>query len=750
MKGLRYSLVLGLTLAALGAAAAFVILRLKIDVVGTAPVAIGTSPPPPPPAAPASLPPATAAPPPHPAPTPPPQPTAGPSTPAAPLSPPWRPTPEQALRDTLYLLTRSNRDPEAAVLLDRWIARHPADTSVLRESARLLVRTGRADEGLARYRALLAQDSSAATRAEYAGALLAAGRYDDAAAEYRRLAEADPTNRDYRLGLGRALAWGGHPREAAAELAQTPAPRDTASERLLNAVRRDYEPSAAEAAAWVREEPDDPDYRLALARALVRDGHADHARAQYDTLLMRGPSLALMREAAGVYATARDSVGAARLLGEAVALAPSDTLLRRDYARALAWSGDGPGAIREYSVLLERSRDPEVLAARGQLYLWAGNDRAAEADLRGAAGARHAYETDMMLGDLYHWRGDAPRATAAYQDALSRRPGDPTALGGLEATRRAARAGRIPDDDEGFASTTRFVSDNAGFDFVATELSGGVGLGDRNRTILFASGDVRRVSRDTAGLTGPRRVDGYWVQGGVAQWLGHFRASARVGLLHHSDVPDIGTWAFKGEVIQPNLRLSVVVSRSAAYETLRAGRTLGLAVAPGVDPALRATALSGTVSVPLGNGADLWASAEHLWLSDTNDRTSVSVAVRYPLVKGLSAVYSGGGLGFGDLDPLYWSPRHYVLQALGLEYRIERPSGFRLAFRGLPGVAFLSEQTVPGGPAASRSVFQWSATLDLAYRRPRWELGVFGAYGRDRSDAGYEAGSGLARLRWYW
>jgi hypothetical protein len=62
----------------------------------------------------------------------------------------------------------------------------------------------------------------------------------------------------------------------------------------------------------------------------------------------------------------------------------------------------------------------------------------------------------------------------------------------------------------------------------------------------------------------------------------------------------------------------------------------------------------------------------------------------------------------------------------------------------------LSERAVPGGPAVSRSVFQWSATFDLAYRRPRWELGAFAAYGRDRSEAGYAAGSGLFRLRWYW
>ncbi len=685
MKGLRYALVLGLTLAALGTAAAFVILKLRIDPVGTAPVAAGT----PPTVAPLSPAPAPPARPPAPRPVPPPLPTAAAPTPPPP-APPWRPTPEQALRDSVYLLTRANRDGDGAALLDRWNAAHPTDTAALHESARLLVRTGRVDDGFARYRAVLPHDSSAATRAEYAAALLAAGRYDQAAAEYRRLLAAEPGNPDYRLGLGRALAWGGHPREAAAELAKSPLPRDSAAEQLLHAVRRDVEPTAAEAAAWVREHPEDPDYRLALARALVREGHADRARAQYDTLLMRGPTLALIREAAGVYATAHDSVGAARLLGEAVALAPSDTALRHDYAKALAWSGDRPGAIREYSVLLERSADPDLLVSRGQLYLWGGDDRRAETDLRAAAERRPAYQTDMLLGDLYRWRGDAPRAAAAYEEALRLEPGDRTAVADLAAVRGQARQGRVRDDDEGFASTTRFVADNAGFDFVATELSGGVGLGERDRTILFA------------------------------------------------------------KLIQPSGRIGVAASRSAAYETLRAGRTLGLAVAPGVDPALHATTLAGTISVPLGNGADLWASAEHLWLSDSNDRTSVNLALRYPLVSGLSAVYSGGGLGFGDLAPLYWSPRRYVLQALGLEYRIQRPSGFTLALRGLPGVAFLSERTVPGGPATSRSVFQWSATLDLAYRRPRWELGAFGAYGRDRSDVGYAAGSGLFRLRWYW
>jgi len=715
MKGLRYALVLGLTLVALGVAAAFVIVKLRAGLTGAETVAAGPRTTPQVPVAP---PPPVQAPPPPPA----------PAAPAPPPSPPptsavrrWHPSPEQVVRDSVYLLGRANRQPEAAALLNRWIAAHPADTTALHASARLLIQTGREDEAFARYRTLLERDSSATTRAEYAAALLAAGRYDEAAVEYRRLLADDPDNAEYRLGLGRALAWGGHPREATLELARGLTPGDTAAAQLLRATRLSYQPSSEEAAAWLRESPDDPGYRLALVGALVREAHAAH-----------------------------DSTTAARLLGQAVALAPADTALRHQYARALTWSGDYAGAIREYSALIERDRDPDLLFARGQLYLWSGNDRAAEADLLESAQRRPRYETYALLGDLYRWRGDTKKSVQAYQEALVLRPGDNTALAGVQTARREAKGRRRRDEDEGLASTTRFLSDNAGFDFVSSEVGAGVGFGEANRTIVFASGDVRRVSRDTVTFPGPRHVDGFWVQGGVAQWIGRLRASARAGLLHHEDVPDIGTWGVSGELVERSAHVRVGLSRSAAYETLRAGRTLGLAVAPGTDPALKATTLVGSVSIPFRNGAELWLAAEHLWLSDDNERTSLNLAVRYPLIAGFAAVYSGGGLGFGDLAPEYWSPDRYLLQAVGLEYRVQRPSGFTLALRGLPGVAFLRERAVADGPAASRSVFQWSVALDLAYRRPRWELGAYGSYGRDRSDAGYEAGGGLFRLRWYW
>src|SRR5512143_1171428 len=124
MKGIRYALVLGLTLAALGTAAAFVILNLRVDSGSTEPVAIGTPRPGPSPA-PA---PAAPAPGPGPAPAPPPPPAPVPTPAPAPPAPArsWRPSPEQALGDSVYLLTRAGRDGDAAALLDRWIAAHPA------------------------------------------------------------------------------------------------------------------------------------------------------------------------------------------------------------------------------------------------------------------------------------------------------------------------------------------------------------------------------------------------------------------------------------------------------------------------------------------------------------------------------------------------------------------------------------------------------------------------------------------------
>src|SRR5439155_8732537 len=129
--------------------------------------------------------------------------------------------------------------------------------------------------------------ASSVVRAELATVVLQSGRYDEAAREFRVLLARDPSNFDYRLGLARALAWGNHPQEAERELAQLSAKRPATPglDSLLRAVRDAYDPRAVEAAQWVAREPTYSPYRLALARALVRERMYRLAITHFDTLL---------------------------------------------------------------------------------------------------------------------------------------------------------------------------------------------------------------------------------------------------------------------------------------------------------------------------------------------------------------------------------------------------------------------------------------------------------------------------------
>src|SRR5436305_14880541 len=148
---------------------------------------------------------------------------------------------------------------------------------------------GGAQQPKRRARAAKQSAPTAAVRAELATVLLQSGRYDEAAKEFRMLLARDPSNFDYRSGLAHALAWGDHPREAEHELVQLLAKRPGAADldSLLRSVRDAYDPRAVDAAQWVAGDPGYAPYRLALARALVRERMYRLAIAQFDTLLNR-------------------------------------------------------------------------------------------------------------------------------------------------------------------------------------------------------------------------------------------------------------------------------------------------------------------------------------------------------------------------------------------------------------------------------------------------------------------------------
>ena len=180
-------------------------------------------------------------------------------------------------------------------------------------------------------------------RAELATTLLNASRFGEAAAEFRLLLADEPANHDYRLGLARALAWGDHPREAEHELtARARSSETSVIEPLLRSVRSAFDPTAAQAAVWVRESPAYLPYRIAFARALaVSDPR--RSIAQFDTLRLAAlagnadapPTATLLREQADAYLAFGARSSAMMVLGAGLSQAPADTGLRHALAGML-------------------------------------------------------------------------------------------------------------------------------------------------------------------------------------------------------------------------------------------------------------------------------------------------------------------------------------------------------------------------------------------------------------------------------
>ena len=135
-------------------------------------------------------------------------------------------------------------------------------------------------------------------------------------------------------------------------------------------------------------------------------------------------------------------------------------------------------------------------------------------------------------------------------------------------------------------------------------------------------------------------------------------------------------------------------------------------------------------------------------MGDGNDRVTLETSLRFGLVPDLYLVYGGGLLRFADPVGSYWSPDLFTLHSLGLELRRQWPTGLRLSAQALPGVAWAQE---PGAPLTGfdRRTFQWQLGGQLGYLRPRWDLGLEGAWGRDRGGI-YSSWWWSLRARYRW
>lgn len=663
---------------------------------------------------------------------------------APPLPAPWRPSPEQVFRDSLFRLTQGGRDADAVRLLDAWLAAHPADRDARLESARLRLRTGDRAGAWQAYERVLSDGRGTDVLAEYAAALLASGEHARAAQRYDELLRRDPSRHDWRLGAARARAWGGQPREALALLRDVP--EDGSELATLRAdLRRQIEPTSDEAHAWLAQHPADTLAQLALARALVREGRAPEALAAYDRLLVDAPSARRFAEAAGVAAGIPDSLAAARYLRGAVALAPTDTLLRRRYREALAWSGDRAGAIAQLDTLIAREPTAALHLERARLRSWSGDVPGAQADAEASVTMSPNAEAYALLGDLHRWQGQRPEARSAYRLGLVQDPTSVPAQQGLAELHRTRYRDLPWDPDEGVGAFLRTVNDNEGFGSQVGRVTAGMALGEERRTVVVAAAEVRRLDHDSANANMTGGVTGAGGEVGIAQRLDRLRVSGRVGALGFDGVKTIVTGAVSVDGPVGSGRWTAEAARLPAYERLRSSRTLvtGPATATPVTAVMGAASLN----VPLSSRLELWSRGEVLGLSDDNLRASVQASLRLGIVPSVSALYAGGLLTFADSSLAYWSPTYYTLQSLGLEYRHQWPGGWYASGQGLAGYAWYEERLTGG--RVQNSAFQWSVTGELGWRATRWDVGAWTAFGSDRS-GNYRAVSTALRARYRW
>jgi tetratricopeptide (TPR) repeat protein len=650
----------------------------------------------------------------------------------------WVPSERQTMLDRVYVAGRENRVDDAIATLEAWDGKHPNEPEVLRELARLFVRSSRPEEGFARYRTLLALRPDTSIRAEYAAALLGAQQYDSAAANFRILTAADSGSMTYHLGLGRALAWSNHPRAAEPELSWLVArtPGDTLLVSMLHLARGAFDPTSAEAARWVGEDPTYAPYRLALARAQVREQHFALASAAFDTLLTMtpAPKLAQVRETASAHSSAGDSLGNARLLGRAVALSSHDASLRRSYAEALAWSGDKPGAIAQYDTLIAEHADPDLLLARGRLYAWSGNSAFAQRDLAASDSMRPTADAWDMLGDLYRWRGEHDAARAAYARANMLRPGDRGAATGLAAITIAEHheAYAVLRNDLGLVPFSSYLGDNQGFSLYTVGIRDGISVG--SRTVVTFDVEGRRLGPDNRTPVATAAMNGWAADAGLVQFLGGFRLAADGGIARHEQLGDFGYGSASASGAWNRVWTSLEFRTGAAYQVLMSAGALRYS-----DALLSA-------AIPLGPFT-VSAGVDQMWLTDGNSRNSIQFGARYPLGYGLSAVYAGGMIGFDHGSDLYWDPRRYSSNALGLEFAMHRDSSLTFSARVLPGIG-VSADAFSGTPdPANRSAAQLSSGFAFDYRHRWWDLRLDGDYAQGVRGSGYHSARARAGVR---
>jgi tetratricopeptide (TPR) repeat protein len=595
--------------------------------------------------------------------------------------------------------------------------------------------------------------SSNAVRAELAAVLLESGKYSDAAREYRWLVQTDGRNSAHRLGLVRALAWGGSYREAERELRLLAAQRrgDPTVEELQQLVRTNLEPDSREARQWVFERPSYAPYRIALARALVRERQPRAAIAEYDRLLAANPTPALLRDLGDAYAAAKDRAGGITRARAFVARAPADTGFRLALADLLAADRQFDAAIAQSDTVLSLARTPATLVSRARINIARGDLGGAERSLTEALAMKQTPEAYLLLGDTYRWRGEFGRARTSYEYARTMKK-DRTVTAALAQLARDERAvlafEPAPVAEAGWQTTATTSGDNAGIHYSTLEFRRGFGFG--SGFVGSATMEVRQLREARQSTRGA--LGGYSIDLGLAHeaiagaFLGRVGASA--GAAIHPMAKTVPAASFAATARYYAWSASVDLSTGPAYPFLRTLASV-IPFGSGSRP-LTALTSAASLSGPFGV-IDMAAGMRRTEISDGNLRKELQGYARLPVTPALSAVYWGNSIAFTRPVPMYWSPQGYSSNSLGFELAARQLRGWSLIARALPGIASTNDlpfvSSASSDTSSRRLRFQITTGAELAYRRPGWESAISFGWGRVASYSRTEASARITLAR---
>ncbi|MGH7476812.1 MAG: tetratricopeptide repeat protein [Longimicrobiales bacterium] len=592
----------------------------------------------------------------------------------------------------------------------------------------------------------VAPPRSVAVRAELAAVLLNAGSHAEAADEYQRLLATDEHNVAYRLGLARALAWDERYREAEAHLRLLAAwrPNDSTIRGLLRSVRANITPSARQAAAWLAESHRYTPYRLALARALMREGRPSGALAHYDTLLATRATSDLIREAADAHTAANEHARGAAVLRWHVARRPADVGIRHALANLLAADGQLTAALAQTDTILSITPAPDVLVDRARIHIMRGDLASAEADLRASLAIAPTLPAFLLLGDVHRWRLEFAQARSAYAGARSLRPRDrrvSAAFAQLARAERPAPLGvELPAQAAGGRVRLSALRDNAGIDYIRTGAQWTFASRPAfNGTAALEYRHLREASVDGAlsssGLAAQAAVSRFVTDGPL---LGALEVSGGAVLHEGTNVmPTAGALLLGG---YQAWAAAVELATGPAYPTLLTVASL-LPDDPESGP-LRERTLTVSVGGPLGP-ADAGITWQRADISDGNSRSAFTLLARYPVAPSLAAVYAGSSIAYAARSRLYWDPEEYLANAVGVELTKRRFHGFSYAAQGLIGVALAEESPFLRRPVVRREAasarLQASLAGEIGYRREGWAVAAsyrFGQVSRYRRSDG--------------